>query len=109
MARGLNPPPKRAEAIRIRLTSEMMDRTKRISGLLGLPIATLAAHALGSYVSQQERALALVDKVADTVGGEFGAALKHELAVQRGETKQLKLWHGQGKGKPAAKKVGRRG
>lgn len=97
MSRPLNPPPKRAESIRVRMTPETLERLKRVSGWFGLPIATIAAQAIGAYITQQERSFAMVDKVADTVGGQVGAAFKHELAVLQGKSGQLKLWHGPGK------------
>jgi len=97
---------KRNQDIRIRVTAEVMARTQRVAQLLGMPPSTLASLALAQYISQQERGLLIVDKMADAIGGEMGNALKEEMqrVVEASPAVQQKLFPG-----PGRRKKGKRG
>lgn len=73
---------RRDAAIRIKLHPETKSRLERLSHLLGVPPATLAAVWLGEAIARQERSLSIVSKMADTVGGEVGSFLREQLASQ---------------------------
>lgn len=46
---------KRTDSVRVRLSPEMMKRLERIANELGMPVSTMAALAVGHYVTEQER------------------------------------------------------
>jgi len=100
-------PRKRTADIRIRITAEVMERTQRVADMLGMPPSTLASLALAQFVAQQERALSMVQTMADAVGGQMGQEFKRQLNAQlaaMGEPKQEKLFPG-----PGRRKKGKRG
>ena len=63
----------------IPLQAGIEDRLERLSTLMGVPPLTLASHAIGRWVAEQERALALIESLGDAVGGEMGLRLKEML------------------------------
>lgn len=99
-------PRRRNQDIRIRVTPEVMERTKRVADLLGMPPSTIASLALAQYIAQQERGLLMVDKMADAIGGEMGKGLKEEMQriIEADPHVQQKLFHG-----PGRRKKGKRG
>ena len=56
-----------------------MGRLERLSALMGVPPLTLASHAIQSWVAEQERTLALIERLGDDVGGKMGSHLKQML------------------------------
>jgi len=93
-------PRKRNQDIRVRVTAEVMERTKRVADLLGMPPSTLASLALAQFIAQQERGLVMVDKMADAIGGQMGQEFKTQLEAQLGKGPvQQKLFHGPGRRK----------
>jgi 2-hydroxychromene-2-carboxylate isomerase len=61
------------------LEAGIRDRLERLSALLGVPSATMASHAIEHWVAEQERTLALIESLADPVGGEMGSRLREML------------------------------
>lgn len=68
--------PKRKEILRLRVVPGTTDRLDKIAALFGLPSSTLAALAVGEWITTKESALNMSQKIADsvsaTVGSEFG-------------------------------------
>lgn len=54
-------------------------RLDRLSEAMGVDAEQLVAHALEEWVAEQERALALIEALAEDVGGEMGPRLKAML------------------------------
>lgn len=75
---------KRNESIRVTLVPEMKERIERLAQLLGLPPSTLAALAVGQYVSAQERSLGAAERMVDAIGVQFGGEMGEELKKQMG-------------------------
>jgi predicted transcriptional regulator len=93
-------PRKRNQDIRVRVTAEVMERTKRVADLLGMPPSTLASLALAQFIAQQERGLVMVDRMADAIGGQMGQEFKTQLEAQLGAgPAQQKLFQGPGRRK----------
>jgi len=93
-------PRKRNQDIRVRVTAEVMERTKRVADLLGMPPSTLASLALAQFIAQQERGLVMVDRMADAIGGQMGQEFKTQLEAQLGKAPvQQKLFQGPGRRK----------
>jgi hypothetical protein len=63
----------------IPLEAGIRDRLGRLSVLMGVPSATMAAHAIARWVAEQERSLALIESLGDPVGGEMGSRLREML------------------------------
>lgn len=63
----------------IPLEAGIRDRLERLSALMGVLPGALASHAIGSWVAQQERSLALIESLGDAVGGDMGPRLKEML------------------------------
>lgn len=70
---------KRKAGIRLNLQPEVLDRLKVVAGLLGVPPATLGALAIGQFVAQQERTIAIAAAMQDKIGEQIGSALGKEL------------------------------
>lgn len=70
---------KRRDSLRVNLSPDLKDRIDRLSSLLGLPPSTLAALAVGHWVANQERALGVVDRVADAITSQLGDGLADQL------------------------------
>ena len=68
--------PGRKEVLRLRVVPGTTDRLDKIATLFGLPSSTLAALAVGEWITTKESALNMNQKIADsisaTVGTEFG-------------------------------------
>lgn len=66
----------RKEVLRLRVVPGTTDRLDKIAALFGLPSSTLAALAVGEWITNKESALGMSQKIADsvsaTVGSEFG-------------------------------------
>lgn len=73
---------RRDAAIRIKVHADTKERLERLAHILGVPPATLCAVWIGEAIARQERSLSLVNKMADTVGGEVGSFLRDQLASQ---------------------------
>jgi hypothetical protein len=63
----------------IPLQAGIRQRLERLSELMGVPLVTLASHAIAIWVAQQERTLALIESLGAAVGGEMGTRLKAML------------------------------
>lgn len=74
---------KREDVLRLKVSPDIKSRLERLSGLLGMPPSTLAAFAIGMWITQQENAFSMLDKMADRVGFHLGdvaaAQLRQEL------------------------------
>ena len=88
-------PKKRTHDVRIRVTEELYDRSQAIATLLGMPLATCASMAFSQWVTQQERALTMVQTMADSLGTEVGGAMGRELKSQ---LEQMNLFEAQNRG-----------
>ena len=75
---------KRNESIRVTLVPEMKERLERLAQLLGLPPSTLAALAVGQYVTTQERSLGAAERIVDAIGEQLGGEMGEELKRQVG-------------------------
>jgi hypothetical protein len=71
----------RDATFRVKVHPETKLRLERISQLYGVPPATLASVWLGQSITQHERNLDIASKMADVIGGEVGAAMKHQLSM----------------------------
>lgn len=71
---------KRSNAMRLSVADGMAERLEAVAKLYGIPPATLAALAVGEYVSKHEANLGIQQKIADamadSVGGQIGEQLK---------------------------------
>jgi hypothetical protein len=63
----------------IPLEAGVRDRLERLSTIMGVSPATMASHAIERWVSEQERALALIESLGDPVRGEMGSRLREML------------------------------
>jgi predicted transcriptional regulator len=63
----------------IRAGTGLALRLDRLSQAMGIPPERLAVHALEHWVAEQERALALIEALAEDLGGEMGPRLKAML------------------------------
>lgn len=70
---------KRAGGIRINVSEDIEMRLQKISQTLGVPPSTLAAVAVGIWVSQQERSLTVFEAVASTFGAQIGESVSNEM------------------------------
>jgi predicted transcriptional regulator len=59
-----------------KVAADLHSRLDRLSKAMGVASADLVAHALEQWVADQERALALIEALAQDVGGEMGPRLK---------------------------------
>lgn len=75
---------KRQNPLRVKISEDMNERLNRLSKLLSLPPSTLAALAVGHWVANQERALGVVDQIADLIGNQLGEGMAEELKKQMG-------------------------
>lgn len=71
----------RDAAIRIKVQPETKQRLERLAHLFGIPPATLASVWVGQALAQQERNLSLVGKMAETIGGEVGQAMREQMSM----------------------------
>lgn len=86
-------PNKRTKSLQVRITEETDQRLTVLSRMLGLPRSTCVALALGLYLSQQERALGIVKRAAETTGDEMGQPLQKDVPAAG---KQEQLWPSKG-------------
>lgn len=73
---------KRNDAIRMKVAPDVLERLDRISRVYGMPPSTLAAMALGQWVTQQERTLLMTEAMAQSVGQHLGESVATELREQ---------------------------
>lgn len=66
------------------VSEDIKSRLIRVSQVYGLPPSTLAALAVGSWVAQQERALALTENIVNKLGETMGDAVADEMRKQIG-------------------------
>lgn len=71
----------RDASIRIKVQPETKLRLERLARLFGIPPATLASVWVGQALTQQERNLSLVGKMAETIGGEVGQAMREQMSM----------------------------
>ncbi len=79
-----NPAPTRIirdASIRVKVQPETKTRLERIAHLYGVPPATLASLWIGQSLAQNERNLNIASKIADTVGGEVGEAIRQQMSM----------------------------
>jgi predicted transcriptional regulator len=72
---------KRSDSVKIRLAPAIVERLDALSAAYGVPRATLCSVAIGQFLASSERGLAMVDKIADTVGGDVGDQMKLFMAA----------------------------
>lgn len=65
----------RRGGIRIKVSEDIEVRLEAISKRLGVPPSTLAAVAVGSWVSQQESSLNMASQVGQALSEQFGKLL----------------------------------
>jgi hypothetical protein len=70
---------KRSGDVRLKIADDIAERLGKISRVYGMPPSTLAALAVGTWVAQQERALLMVESMANSVGAQMGDAIATEL------------------------------
>lgn len=75
---------KRSNDLRVKVSPDMVERITRLSVILSLPPATLAALAVGTWVANQERALGATERMVDAIGQQFGGEMGEELKKQIG-------------------------
>jgi predicted transcriptional regulator len=71
---------KRSGGIRIKVSEDIEMRLEKVSQALGVPPSTLAAVAVGTWVAQQERALAMVENVSNGLIAQMGELLPQLLS-----------------------------
>lgn len=79
-----NPAPTRIirdASIRVKVQPETKQRLDVIAHLYGVPPATLASLWIGQSLAQNERNLNIASKIADTVGGEVGQAIRQQMSM----------------------------
>lgn len=69
----------RDSSLRLKLQPEMKARLDALSSVLGVPPSTLGAVWLGQAVASQERSLAMLGKMAETLGDEAGKIMRDQL------------------------------
>lgn len=71
--------PGRKEVLRLRVVPGTTDRLDKLAALFGLPSSTLAALAVGEWITNKENTLGMTQKVTDSLtsmlGEEFGKQL----------------------------------
>jgi hypothetical protein len=67
------------EAYQVVLDPGIQERLERLSALMNVPIGGLVSHALDTWVATQERSLALIEALAEKVGGDLGTRLRGVL------------------------------
>lgn len=71
----------RDASIRVKVQPETKQRLDRIAHLYGVPPSTLASLWIGQSLTQHERNLNMASKIADTVGGEVGDAIRAQMSL----------------------------
>lgn len=70
----------RKEVLRLRVVPGTTDRLDKLAALFGLPSSTLAALAVGEWITNKENALGMTQKITDNltsmIGDEFGKQLE---------------------------------
>lgn len=84
--------PGRKEVLRLRVVPGTTDRLDKLAALFGLPSSTLAALAVGEWITNKENALGITQKITDNltsmIGDEFGKQL--ELMAKAEAVKEAK-------------------
>jgi tetrahydromethanopterin S-methyltransferase subunit G len=70
---------KRDEAVRVKLDAAVKERLQRLAEMVGIPAGTLASLAVGLYVTQQERSLALSERFIDGMAVSMGEGIAQQL------------------------------
>jgi len=65
----------------MKVSEDIEERLQRIAKLYGMPPSTLAAFAIGHWISHQESGLRVVDAMAEKVGGEMGEQIRQQMAL----------------------------
>lgn len=73
---------KRDASVRLMISAETKARLDKLSAAFGVPPATLASVWLGGVIAQQENALGVTARFAETLGGELGEAFRESLGEQ---------------------------
>ena len=73
---------KRQNTLRVKVSADMDERLTRLSNLLSIPPATLAALAVGHWVANQERSLGATERMVDAIGNQLGEGMAEELKHQ---------------------------
>lgn len=71
--------PGRKEVLRLRVVPGTTDRLDKIAALFGLPSSTLAALAVGEWVTSKESALNMHEKVAASMSAAVGSEIEKLL------------------------------
>lgn len=70
---------RRDEAVRVKLDTAVKERLQRLAEMVGIPAGTLASLAIGLYVTQQERSLALSERLIDGMAASMGDGIAQQL------------------------------
>lgn len=74
-----NPENRRTDSIRVRLSSEMIERVQRMADSYGMPPATLCAFAVAEWVAGKENNLRLARDAVLGIGSQVGAEMQKVL------------------------------
>lgn len=66
----------RKEVLRLRVVPGTTDRLDKIAALYGLPSSTLAALAVGEWITTKESALNMQQKIVDSMSATVGGQLE---------------------------------
>lgn len=72
---------KRSIAIKVNLTPELHERLRDVAAQLGQAPATIAAMAIGTYVSSQHRALGAAEKMVEHMAEQAGPAMVEQMRL----------------------------
>ena len=82
-------PVKRAGTIRIRVSYQVQDRMQSISDRFGVPVSTLAALAVGKWLTAEERGLSMVDQAMAGVIDAASDEARNQVAAAANEQMNL--------------------
>lgn len=71
----------RKEVLRLRVVPGTTDRLDKIAALFGLPSSTLAALAVGEWITNKENALGMTQKMTDNMTSIFSEELGKQLEL----------------------------
>lgn len=73
--------PGRKEVLRLRVVPGTTARLDKLAGLFGLPSSTLAALAVGEWITNKENALGMTQKITDNLTEMFGDEIGKQLEL----------------------------
>ena len=73
--------PGRKEVLRLRVVPGTTDRLDKIAALFGLPSSTLAALAVGEWITNKESSLGMTQKISDSVAATVGVELGKQFEI----------------------------